>query len=236
MTKQKKRLVGMGMKPRSTAVNTAVSTEQEAPVQEVEVSKNSGQPEVVSETVQVWSDEKPNGGSLDLKPVQNLELAEGVISEVTGGDTVVAQKPVFEDVPLVTKSVLDDLEKMMAESKEAAGAETEKNEDKEKKLDAIVELIREEQRPRPYPEADGIPLEDHTWPTYGGIDRKKYAIGAELGELPNGEYRATVKIAEGYVEGVKQQSEADNMTMEEWLSLQLNERLEQWWGMPGINK
>ena len=55
----------------------------------------------------------------------------------------------------------------------------------------------------------------------------------QMGELPSGEYRHTVRIAESYVEGAKQQAEADNMTLEDWLSLQLNTYLEQWWFAAG---
>lgn len=51
----------------------------------------------------------------------------------------------------------------------------------------------------------------------------------QMGELPTGEYRHTVRIAEAYVEGAKQQAEADNMALEDWLSLQLNTYLENWW-------
>jgi hypothetical protein len=54
-----------------------------------------------------------------------------------------------------------------------------------------------------------------------------------LGELPTGEYRATVRLAEGYVEGAKQQAEADGISLEDWLTLQLNAYLEQWWMAPG---
>jgi hypothetical protein len=53
-----------------------------------------------------------------------------------------------------------------------------------------------------------------------------------LGELPNGEYRATVRIAEWCVEGVKGQAEADGISVEDWLTLRLTEYLEQWWAAP----
>jgi hypothetical protein len=54
-----------------------------------------------------------------------------------------------------------------------------------------------------------------------------------IGELATGEYRATVRLAEGYVEGAKQQAEADGISLEDWLTLQLNAYLEQWWMAPG---
>ena len=73
------------------------------------------------------------------------------------------------------------------------------------------------------------------WKSDGKIVSK---IGEELnlnpvGELPTGEYRATVRLAEGYVEGAKQQAEADGISLEDWLTLQLNAYLEQWWMAPG---
>jgi hypothetical protein len=55
----------------------------------------------------------------------------------------------------------------------------------------------------------------------------------KLGELPNGEYRATVRVAEGYIEGIKAQAEADNQSLEDWLTAQLQERLEQWFFAAG---
>lgn len=47
-----------------------------------------------------------------------------------------------------------------------------------------------------------------------------------LGELPNGEYRATVRVPEGYWEGVKSAAEADHVSVEDWLTNELAQRLE----------
>ena len=55
----------------------------------------------------------------------------------------------------------------------------------------------------------------------------------KLGELDSGEYRHTVRIAEAYVEGAKQQAAADNQNLEDWLSGQLNFFLEQWFFSSG---
>jgi hypothetical protein len=54
-----------------------------------------------------------------------------------------------------------------------------------------------------------------------------------LGELPNGDCRATVRISEVYVEGCKQQAEADGVSLEDWLTGHLGGYLENWWSMPG---
>ena len=54
-----------------------------------------------------------------------------------------------------------------------------------------------------------------------------------LGELPNGEYRSTVRVGEGYIEGIKAQAEADGQSLEDWLTFQLQERLEQWFFAAG---
>ena len=109
------------------------------------------------------------------------------------------------------------------------------------KLDKLVEMVREERRGRPYPEDDG------SKPSIAEIE-KAIESGAKvemapngdvtiqpaapLGELPNGEYRSTVRIAEWCVEGVKGQAEADGISVEDWLTLRLTEHLEQWWAMP----
>jgi hypothetical protein len=54
-----------------------------------------------------------------------------------------------------------------------------------------------------------------------------------IGPLPNGEYRATVRIAEVYAEGCRQQAEADGISLEDWLTGHLGSYLENWWGAPG---
>ena len=54
-----------------------------------------------------------------------------------------------------------------------------------------------------------------------------------MGQLATGEYRHTVRIAEGYVEGAKQQAEADGVSLEDWLTSQLNAYLEQFWFAQG---
>ena len=64
----------------------------------------------------------------------------------------------------------------------------------------------------------------------GAPDESVEELGlTTLGELPTGEYRATVRIAEGYTEGAKQQAESDGVSLEDWLTIQLNAYLEQWW-------
>lgn len=54
-----------------------------------------------------------------------------------------------------------------------------------------------------------------------------------LGQRQDGTYGVVIGIAEGYIEGVKQQAESDNMTIEAWLEQKLNEYLEQWWFAAG---
>jgi hypothetical protein len=67
-----------------------------------------------------------------------------------------------------------------------------------------------------------------------GIDETVMRIYNDLtlGQQPDGSYKLVVAIPEGYIEGVKSQSELDNMTPEDWVSQKLAEYFEQWWFAP----
>jgi len=211
MGKQRPRRIGLGMKPR-------------------EVSATAGQTEGLKEVEMEVVLGEPEGGDHKLSPVQNLESQPAEEAE----EPIVAQMPVFEPPPAVPQEVLDTLADLMKKSQELTGATAER-------LDKLVEMVREERRGRPYPEDDG------SKPSIAEIE-KAIESGAKvemapngdvtiqpaapLGELPNGEYRSTVRIAEWCVEGVKGQAEADGISVEDWLTLRLTEHLEQWWAMP----
>jgi hypothetical protein len=56
--------------------------------------------------------------------------------------------------------------------------------------------------------------------------RKLAEAELEIGELPTGEYRHTVRILEGYIEGIKTQADADDLSLEDWLTRELGQALE----------
>jgi hypothetical protein len=185
---------------------------------------------------------------LELTGVQNLESeqpeVEGVIDGVTGGDTIVARNPIFEPIPAVPQGAFDTLEAMMKESKMATAVVIEATlKESASAPDRLGYADITEVTMKALAEArEGKPSDDiNKTPSFGdeffaaGYSQSKAAARAFtfLGELPNGDYRATVRISETYVEGCKQQAEADGISLEDWLTGHLHSYLENWWAMPG---
>ena len=246
MSKQKNRRIGLGMAPRGSVV---VAHKVSVP----ELSTESAHEEVAEEvkTEVVLGDQ--NAPPLELRGVQNLDSeqveAAGDTAGDTGGDTIVAQNEEFApfhassgfDSKEVTGKIFEpqsygpvvqvdletatSLEAMIAASRDewmaeattaifengkeyTVGIDTAKGEDKS--MAAVIRLGEK-----------------------GAADELIQTLGlTSLGELPNGEYRATVRIAEWCVEGVKGQAEADGISVEDWLTQRMTEYLEQWWAAP----
>ena len=125
----------------------------------------------------------------------------------------------------------------------SADLEAALKESEENRLDALVGLVREEQRVRPYPEEENQqPAGDHhavgddgaaadletamavgtgtikdLQPPLGG---KSFPI---VGLQPDGSTKVIVSIQEGYFEAVKDWAEADGVPVERWLSDRLYE-------------
>jgi hypothetical protein len=206
------------MKPRE-----GVEVPKESPTA-AEVSGVEVQPEVPEEAVLEGVDGNSEGGTLRLEGVQILDSQpqkEGESAENPENGVIVAQSEGFEPVPAVSQEAFDTLEAIMKESKAATGAT--KNEPEVippwhgKMMDEALAALK-----------DPIRTVLATTTMEGVVTEE-----VQMGELPNGEYRATVRLAEGFVEGAKQQAEADGISLEDWLTLQLNAYLEQWWMAPG---
>lgn len=206
--KQRPRRVGLGMKPR-------------------EVSADVVQPEVPKEAVSEVVVGEPEGGYLDLKaePVIDSEFAE--VGEEVEKEATVAEMSVFER-PTILSEKLDAL---LEQSKVVTGVEIAQpfSGDGEGKP---VLVTRENGKIVGFqPEVDSI---NEAAQTFGdaffaaGHAQSKVAAKAFtfLGQLPNGDTRTTVLVREGIWEGVVSQAEADHLSIEEWLTNELAQRLE----------
>lgn len=229
MSKQKNRRIGLGMEPRGNAAKMAPG----APV-----SRESAHEEVAEEVEMEVVLGEQKGEGLELRGVQNLDSGQLEAAGDTGGDTIVAHFPVFEPKSYgpalqVDPETATALDAMIAASKEERLAEA-------------TEAILAPDDPRNFAGFETtrtISFEEAAKMGYkmpGGLDIKfnaeRHAVQffqPEMGELSNGEYRATVRIAECYVEGCRQQAEADGVSLEDWLTGHLHSYLEGWWAMPG---
>ena len=243
MSKKRPRRVGLGMKPRKDVAVQGVEP-LHPPVAAVEVSGTAVQPEVPLEAVPEGVEGEQKGGRQELTGVQILDPEPEMEVVLGENEPIVAQNPVLEPPPAVPQTVFDDLNRMMEESRRVTGADPQFTanmitfEEAAKMglppvegadgyvigIDVGIGKSRTEIDPRNYYQ---IPAEDKT-------QVKLTETGAiKLGELPNGEYRATVRVGEGYIEGIKAQAEADGQSLEDWLTFQLQERLEQWFFAKG---
>jgi hypothetical protein len=211
-----------------------------------EVSAGVVQPEVPKEAVSEVVVGEPEGDHLDLKaePVIDAEFAE--VGEEVEKEPTVAEMQVLDLIPAVPQEAFDTLADLMKKSEEIAGVEIAQPFSGEgegmpilvTRKDGLVvgfqPIPEDGKAPNPVTIAyieksidEGKRVEIEP----GGDVRIMPAV--HCGELPNGEYRATVRLPEGYVEGIKAQAEADNQSLEDWLSFQLQERLEQWFFAAG---
>ena len=274
MTKKRPRRVGLGMKPRQTPVNTAVSTELEVPVSEIEVSGTAAQEEAVKEAVVEGVEGNESGVPLESGGVQILDSEYAEVGEELQNTPIVAQKPDFEPLPAVPQEAFDMLEDLMKKSEEVSGADLQftvrqipgrefsnfGGPTKEQLARSIYEDGKTD--PREFAGMETVRMvtaeEADKWKKtyaigvdYGSGEDKGAAAIVRLGEngaadevvemldlkpigtLPNGDYRATVRIGEVYVEGCKQQAEADGISLEDWLTIHLSSYLENWWSSAG---
>ena len=234
MGKQRPRRIGLGMKPR-------------------EVSATAGQTEGLKEVEMEVVLGEPEGGDHKLSPVQNLESQPAEEAE----EPIVAQIEDFDRLPEPTEAGEDLLAEMLKKSQETTGAAAQVIPTPEEESGIPVDQMGLE--PTTWPTYGGIertaaPADINKTPPftlkptiadiedainrYGseGVELRpngEIVIRPTIGELPNGDYRATVRIAECYVEGCRQQAEADGVSLEDWLTGHLHSYLEGWWAMPG---
>lgn len=183
--------------------------------EEEKLPTTEGQEVPASEGVKEASSVTVEGGGL-------AGVVTGISAAENEKESIVALDEVFEAPPAVPQEAFDALAAAMKASEMASGAEAFQNLDPaydDSELDALAEKMLPEMM-----EGLGVrPSEEFDLPW----------SPPQMGQLDNGEYRHTVRIAESYVEGAKQQAAADNMSLEDWLSLQLNTYLEQYWWANG---
>jgi hypothetical protein len=199
MNQQRARRIGMGMKPRGEEESLPTTEGQEVPA-----SEGTEEPSAV--TVEGGDLESVVTGQPSLHESDSLaealkaSAAEPVQNLDSPGESI-SDAPMWTD-PLVEK--LTDVFTAEIEGEKQYFVGTDFSDGSDKSVLAVIEGSAEQ------PEIVGI-------------------FDIQMGQLANGEFRTTICIREGYYEGVKQQAAADNMSLEEWLSLQLNTRLEEWY-------
>ena len=204
MTKQKNRRIGLGMAPRGNDVKSSSPA--------VEMSRESAQEEVAKEVKMEVVLGEEGVPPLGLTGVQNLDSD----APLANGDTIVAQMKDYDNFPQVPYDGIDPLAAMLKESK---SLDDDDNSETELMRDVVVSVSESLDR------MSDIEAER-------AVEMAEAVVGG-LGELPNGDYRATVRIAEVYAEGCRQQAEADGVSLEDWLSGHLGSYLEAWWGSAG---
>jgi hypothetical protein len=243
------------MQPREVQVPelSASAVQQEVPITllnadvSADLSTTAVQDEVPIESVSEASVVDPEGGYLELTGVQNLESETPVEAEGVETEHFVALKDGFEAVAAFQGGIIDDLNKMLEESKRVTAEEelqfTVKpipgrefsngiSSDQMRQLERSV--YEDGKSPTLDVEAVQKAWGEVTFANAPGGYAIKFAaernavqfFQPEMGQLPNGEYRATVRLPEGYWEGVKSAAEADHVSVEDWLTNELAQRLE----------
>jgi hypothetical protein len=242
------------MKPRENTVNIQPSAQADTVAPEVEVSADAVQPEASEEVELEQVLGESRGEGLGLSPVQNLDSQPQEEEPEAEKAPIVAQEAVFESLPTVPQEAFDTLEALMAKSQEATGVGPEftvkpipGREYSDLTPTTEAALARSVyQDGKSEPEVDKVTVYRQTTDGQyaefpGGYDITFDAVNSAvqirqpeiMGQLPNGDYRATVIITEVYVEGCKQQAESDGISLEDWLTGHLGSYLENWWGAPG---
>jgi hypothetical protein len=197
-----------------------------------EVSAVEVQPEGPVEVVLEGAEGNSAGGALETKGVQNLESQpqeEEIAAENPENEPIVAQTVDFEPVPAVSQEAIDTLAAIMKESEVLTGAQT-----------VAVEMAQPfsgegEAKPVLVTRENGLVVgfqpvseDGKAKPmTDGGREiRSSVIFGPQMGILPSGDTRSTVLVREGYWEGVVSAAAADGISIEEYLTRELGERLE----------
>ncbi len=242
------RRVGFGMKPRDGSSSDAGQNESTAAVVETpevdeidETSVETGQEVVPEEGVEGAESPEKSEGGLELSPVQILDSEQGETAAGPSEEVIVARLPVFEPLPAVPTGIIDDLNKMLEESKCVAAAEEAPYIPTPAEEHGVaIGTIQEAYQSAKFTNAPGgisISAEEAAKLGYeqpGGYDIKfepkidavQVYQSKAMGLLPTGDTRTTVLVREGYWEGVVSAAEADNQTVEEWLTMELASRLE----------
>lgn len=256
MSNQRPRRVGIGMKPRQSVETQGISPEDriEEPDQ---VSESGVQTEVPEEVEAEVIAENSEGGDHKTSSLQNLDSETNEEAPKGEKEGVVAQNPVFDPPPAVPQEAFDNLAALVAQSEEVTGAEPmftmqpipgrEFSDLGGPTLEQLATSVLNDGKGSAFSQGkqyaisiDHASNEDRTCAAVirmgenGTPDELVEMMNLKpLGELPNGEYRATVRVGEGYIEGIKSQAEADGVSLEDWLTQQLQERLEQWFFAAG---
>ena len=253
MTKQRPRRVGLGMKPREYSGTQGVSNHAEekhlgyvSTTPSVAVGREEAPIEGEIEAVSGIAE----GGNHDFSSRQNSDSTGPEVGEEVSispkaveSAPIVARNEFSEPLPAVSQEAFDSLAAMMKASENLTGADPQFTVKPipGREYSNLMGPTEEQLARAIYYEgkSDGGKEIRSSIIYEMGVD---VATGSErvvtnkvtpLGELPNGEYRSTVRVGEGYIEGIKAQAEADGQSLEDWLTFQLQERLEQWFFAAG---
>jgi hypothetical protein len=250
MTKQKNRRIGMGMSLRKSAT-TAGELEIPAVLAKESVSLTEGHEEVAKEAVEEGVIGEPQGGNLESVFPGNGETKTVEAAAPGENEPIVAQSDDFDRLPEPTEAGEDLLAEMLKKSEEATGAGPqftvkpipgrEFSNFGGPTEEQLARSVYEEGKtdPRDFAGIETtrmITFEEAAKMGYkvpGGYDIKfnpeestVQVFQSEMGLLPNGDTRTPVLVREGMWEGVVSAAKADEISVEEWLSNELSQRLE----------
>lgn len=216
---QKARRIGMGMKPRAQEEASLPTTE--------------GHEELPSDPIQEHVPAAVGGGDLESVSAEQPE-------EVSEPEAEKEPELHATEVPAAPEEAFDALAAVMKASEGASGAEPQvdridiyrQTPDHEYILQQSAEIDRLAEKMLPEM-MEGLEKIVPICEDSAEFELKCGLQAFAMGILPTGEYRHTVRIAESYVEGAKQQAEADGVSLEDWLTIQLHAYLEQYWWANG---
>lgn len=220
------RPIGKGMKPRNS---NEIATEGE-----IAMSAETGQ-------------EQGGNGMEKVSEIEAEALGEQIpiSSEGRLGAELLQENALssgdFEEAPIVPSEAFAALEELTKRSEEVTGSQPLQNLEPALDPDAFKKVLDKPTfyRSAPVQNLDPIALAKASIEAglQSPIRYKRVGVAecqlSDLGELSNGEFRATVRIREGYIEGIRQQAAADNMELEDWLTMRFADYIEQWFFAAG---
>ena len=202
-----------------------------------EVSAVEVQPEGPVEVVLESAEGNSAGGALETKGVQNLESkpqeAE-IAAENPENEPIVAQTVDFEPVPAVSRQAIDTLAACIEESKAASGAPLAPDDPRNFTANSL--LCEDDEAAgsevdkvtvyRKTPDGEYVEMPGAEDWLASNAPGSRLSYHPPMGPLSSGDTRSTVLVREGYWEGVESAAKADGVSVEEWLTRELGERLE----------
>ena len=228
MENEKNKRAGIGQKPRGRQQTRGV----EALPGEKQVASNEGQEEGVKDPVSEPADRVQEGGGLleeistiSDKTAENEKMSSVAVSESKSLEEMLA-KSIHEDGHAKEENPLLTVNRETSAVRRATPEEE--------------EAFRQQKMGNAIRDSGGF----ETARLMSVEEANKYLASLapqagtaypQLGQQPDGSFKVAIRLAEGYIEPVRQWAEAEGITVEEWCSRQLSHYLETW-GQPAKSR